>query len=101
MTPHEQESPRGKHRRPCFFCRVHPADVRDRDTGLSWCLGCAADLIHTGQAILDYDEFDEGDRYRDLLDLHGRGLYTAFPRHGHPGDGESTEPGGPGAPGRT
>ncbi|MEU6852528.1 hypothetical protein ABZ901_21725 [Actinacidiphila alni] len=75
----------GKHRRPCGFCRIHPADLRDRETGLVWCLGCASDLIHAGDPITDYEEFDAGDRYGDLLARHGSGLYTAFRRRGGPG----------------
>lgn len=73
---------RGKHRRPCTFCRVYPADLRDRETGLFWCLGCAKELVHAGDPITDYEEFDEGDGYRDLLTRHGSGLYSVYHRGG-------------------
>ncbi|MCM2419718.1 hypothetical protein [Streptomyces sp. RKAG293] len=68
----------GKHRRPCSFCTVHPADLRDLETGKDWCLGCAKSLILAGDAITDYEEFDEGDRYKHLLADHGSGLFTRF-----------------------
>lgn len=75
----------GRHRRPCCFCRVHPADVRDRETGRLWCLGCAADLVHAGDPITEWDELDAGSRYGELLSRHGRGLYTAFRTDHRPG----------------
>lgn len=74
----ERQAARGKHRRPCSFCTVHPADLRDLDTGDDWCLGCARSLILAGDAITHYEEFDEGHRYKSLLDEHGAGLFTRF-----------------------
>ncbi|WP_328914052.1 MULTISPECIES: hypothetical protein [unclassified Streptomyces] len=80
--PPSPPAQRGRHRRPCTFCRVHPADLRDHETGLVWCLGCAVELVHAGDPVTDYVEFDEGDRYADLLNRHGRGLYTTVNRRG-------------------
>lgn len=68
----------GRHRRPCNFCKVHAAEIKDTETGLYWCLGCATDLIHAGDAITEYTEFDEGNRYKALLAKHGGGLFTRF-----------------------
>ena len=65
----------GRHRRPCAFCTVYPAQLRDADTGRDWCIGCATDLIHTGDPIVCFMEFD-GDEYAMLL--HRRSIPRRF-----------------------
>ncbi|WP_370094368.1 hypothetical protein [Streptacidiphilus sp. MAP12-20] len=56
----------------CWFCKVHAAILRDADTLLVWCLGCARDLFHVGDPVVCFTEFD-GDSY--ALELAQRG-YT-------------------------
>ncbi|MBY8886714.1 hypothetical protein K7472_17840 [Streptomyces sp. PTM05] len=68
---------RGRHRRTCSFCSLHPAVVRDLETDLVWCEGCATDLIHAGDPIEDYQELDD-DLYAGLLQTHGRGRFTSL-----------------------
>jgi hypothetical protein len=70
-----QSTARGRHRRTCCYCKVHPAGVRDLETGQDWCLGCARDLVHAGDPIETFREFDEGEAYANYLKDNGTSLF--------------------------